>query len=62
MTGVATFLAGTERPKGWFFAGSLVALGGIAIIYADRMTTSANQALGRGAGARVRGPCARPTP
>ena len=46
MTGVATFLAGTERPPARFFAGSLVALGGIAIIYADRMTASANQALG----------------
>jgi drug/metabolite transporter (DMT)-like permease len=46
MTGVATFLAGTERPSGRFFAGSLVALGGIAIIYADRMTTSSTQALG----------------
>jgi drug/metabolite transporter (DMT)-like permease len=46
MTGVATFLAGTERPSARFFAGSLVALGGIAVIYADRMTTSSNQALG----------------
>ena len=46
MTAVATFLAGVERPRPAFLAGSVVALAGIAVIYGDRMGTSTNQATG----------------
>ena len=46
MTALTTFLAGLERPRAGFLAGSAVALAGIGIIYADRMGTSGNQAVG----------------
>jgi drug/metabolite transporter (DMT)-like permease len=46
VTAVTTFVAGTERPRLGFLAGSLVALAGIALIYADRMGTSPTQAVG----------------
>ena len=46
VTAVTTFVAGTERPRLGFLAGSLVALAGIALIYADRMGTSTTQAVG----------------
>lgn len=46
MTALTTAIAGVERLRGGFLVGSAVSLAGIAVIYADRMGTSANQAVG----------------
>ena len=46
VTAVSTLLAGIERPSPAFVAGSGMALAGIAVIYADRMGSSSNQATG----------------
>ena len=46
MTALSTFLAGTERPRGTFLLGSALALGGIAVIYGDRINASVSQAIG----------------
>jgi drug/metabolite transporter (DMT)-like permease len=46
MTVLTTAVAGIERPRVGFLIGSAVSLAGIAIIYADRMDASGNQALG----------------
>jgi len=46
VTALTTYVAGTERPRPGFLAGSAVALAGIALIYADRIGTSTTQAAG----------------
>ena len=46
VTAVSTLLAGIERPRASFLAGSGVALAGIAVLYADRLGASPNQATG----------------
>jgi drug/metabolite transporter (DMT)-like permease len=46
ITAVSTTVAGFERPRPAFVVGSVVALAGIAVLYADRMGASASQATG----------------
>ena len=46
VTALTTFVAGVERPRAPFLAGSLVALAGVAILYGDRIQTSSSQGVG----------------
>jgi drug/metabolite transporter (DMT)-like permease len=46
ITALATYAAGTERPSPVTVAGFVVSLGGVAVIYGDRMDASADQGIG----------------
>ena len=46
VTALTTFLAGVERPRASFLAGSVVALAGVAILYGDRLHASSSQGVG----------------
>ena len=46
VTALTTFVAGVERPRASFLAGSVVALAGIAVLYADRLQASSSQGVG----------------
>ena len=46
VTALTTFVAGVERPRAPFLAGSVVALAGVAILYGDRLHASSSQGVG----------------
>jgi drug/metabolite transporter (DMT)-like permease len=46
VTALTVFVAGVERPRVSFLAGSLLALAGVAILYGDRMQASSSQGVG----------------
>jgi len=46
VTALTTFLAGVERPRAAFLAGSVLALAGVAILYGDRLQASSSQGVG----------------
>jgi drug/metabolite transporter (DMT)-like permease len=46
VTALTTYVAGVERPRASFLAGSVVALAGIAILYGDRLHASSSQGVG----------------
>ena len=46
VTALIVFVAGVERPRASFLAGSVLALAGVAILYGDRIHASSSQGVG----------------
>jgi drug/metabolite transporter (DMT)-like permease len=46
VTALIVFVAGVERPRASFVAGSVLALAGVAILYGDRIHASSSQGVG----------------